>query len=156
MVITVNPQFPVMWQVETALGAAERQIERLRAREAAHSAALAESRRTLRAARDDSTSSAMSEDGVGVAETGAARVVLAAVQYGPVQAFLWCVLRLCCLAMQRPRHPDPACCCSPGSMAEGQVRCRSAVHSIPRSVHVIPTRAASDIAGLQRLTAAMR
>ncbi len=129
----------ILWQVETALGAAERQIERLRAREAAHSAVLAESRRTLRAARDDSTSSAMSEDCVGVAETGAARVVLAAghmaaVQYGPVLA----------------------CCCSPGSMAEGQVCCKSVVYSIPRSVHVIPTRAASDIAGLQWLMAAMR
>jgi len=56
-------------QVETALGNAERQIERLRAREAAHGSALAETRRALRATRDDAASSAMSEDGV--AETGA-------------------------------------------------------------------------------------
>ena len=54
--------------METALGAAERQIERLRARETAHSVALTETRRALRATRDDSASSAMSEDGV--SETG--------------------------------------------------------------------------------------
>ena len=56
-------------QVETALVNAERQIERLRAREAVHGSALAETRRALRATRDDAASSAVSEE---TGETGSA------------------------------------------------------------------------------------
>ena len=60
-------------QVEAALASAERQIERLRARERAHARALSEARHQLR--EGSCASSAVSEEGCMTPEAGGCRLL---------------------------------------------------------------------------------